>query len=465
MPFVETFRICEPGKAPFRDAMADAVALPSLLATMLRNLIEAWPPEVYDRPLVTTRFLGQRTTYVCDPASIRSLLVDQAEALEREPFMLRALAPALGSGILTADGSHWRGQRRTAAPMFRPDRVRGFVPAMTRAAQATRSRWLRAGPPDGVRDILPEMMRTTFDIIVATMVSGDSQLEVEPFGRAIDAYLGQTSWKIALSMLGAPARIPHPGARAGARAAGYLRAEVARTVARRRARGEPGADLLGLLLQAEDPETGRPLPDESLVDNLLTFVAAGHETTALALTWTLRLLAEHPEVERRVVAEARGLGTDPAADPEAVDRLAYTRQVVMEAMRLYPPAPLIVRRAAADIRLGDRIVPAGQSVHVPVYALHRHRRIWDEPEVFDPDRFAPERAASRDRYAYLPFGAGPRVCIGMGLALTECLVVLATLLPAFRFVPTRPGMPANQFRVTLRPKGGMKMKVVPRDVR
>lgn len=464
MSFIGKFRVCEPGGLPLQEVIAEAIALPSVLATMVRSMIEAWPNDVYTRPLVTTRFLGKRTIYVCEPRHIRSLLVDQADALEREPFMLRALAPALGSGILTADGLHWRAQRRTAAPMFRPDRVRSFVPAMTRAADATRMRWLNGESSAVVRDILPEMMRTTFDVIVATMISDDSQLEVEPFGRAIDAYLGQSSWKIALSMLNAPVWTPHPGARAGAAAARYLRGEVARTVARRRTRGEPGTDLLGLLLQAEDPETGRPLSSDSLVDNLLTFVAAGHETTALALTWTLRMLAEHPEAERRVLDEICNFGADLASDPTAADRLVYTRQVLLEVMRLYPPAPLIVRRATADIQLGDRTVRAGDSVHVPVYALHRHHSLWDKPEAFDPDRFSPALVVSRDRYAYLPFGAGPRVCIGMSLALTECLVILATLLPAFRFIPVEAAMPTAQFKVTLRPKGGMKMKIGPRHV-
>ncbi|WP_375454391.1 cytochrome P450 [uncultured Methylobacterium sp.] len=462
MTSVGTFRVCEPGRIPFREAIAEAVALPSVLATMLRSLIEAWPDDVYAKPLVTTRFLGRRTTYVCDPRHIHSLLVDHAGSLEREPFMLRALGPALGSGILTADEPHWRGQRRTSAPMFRPDRVRSFVPVIAQAAQATRKRWMREGSALPERDILPEMMRTTFDVIVATMVSGDSQLEVEPFGRAIETYLGQTSWKIALGMLNAPDWTPHPGARAGAAAARYMRSEVARTVERRRERGEPGADLLGLLLHAQDPETGEGLSDESLIDNLLTFVAAGHETTALALTWTLRMLAEHPEIERRVLEEISGLDEDLVAAPDAADRLAYTRQVVLEVLRLYPPAPLIVRRATADIRLGDKVVQAGESIHVPIYAVHRHELLWDRPQVFDPDRFAPAAAASRDRYAFLPFGAGPRVCIGMGLALTECLVILATLLPAFRFVPAMAEMPSSQFRVTLRPKGGMPMRIVPR---
>lgn len=465
MASVGTFRVCEPGQSSLRETLAEAVALPSVLATMVHSLIEAWPAPVYTQPVVTTRFLGTRTTYVCDPRLIHNLLVDQAGSLERERFMLRALTPALGSGILTADGAHWREQRRTAAPMFRPDRVRSFVPAMAEAARATRARWLADASPGTVRDILPEMMRTTFDVIVATMVSGDSRLEVGPFGRAIDTYLGQTGWTIALAMLNMPGWTPHPGRQAGAEAARYLRRSVAETVARRTARGEPGSDLLGLLLQARDPETGQPLSDESIIDNLLTFVAAGHETTALALTWTLRMLAEHPEIENRVLAELVSVEGDRVADPEAVDGLTYTRQVVMEVMRLYPPAPLIVRRATADIGLGDRTIRSGESVHVPVYALHRHDMLWDAPQRFDPDRFSPEAVAARSRYAYLPFGAGPRVCIGMGLALTECLVILATLLPAFRFVPAKREMPAAQFRVTLRPKGGMGMKIVARHGR
>lgn len=458
-----TFRLCDQRPPSLRDAFAEALTVPPLLATMLRSMIEAWPDEVYAQPAVATRFLGKRTTYVCEPGLIRSLLVDQADALERETFMLRALAPALGRGILTADGAFWRGQRRTAAPMFRPDRIRGFVPAIAAAAEAGRARWQATAAQDApAADILPELMRTAFEIIVATMISGDSEMQVAPFGRAIDDYLSQTQWKIALAHLGAPAWTPHPGARRGAAAARYLRDETARTIARRRARGEPGRDLLGLLLEARDPETGLGLSEEALIDNLLTFVAAGHETTALALAWTLRLIADRPEVEARMLAEIAGLPAPLGQKPDGVERLTYTRQVLMEAMRLYPPAPLIVRRTVREVRLGETRIPAGESVHVPVYALHRNRGLWDRPDAFDPDRFAPAIHAARDRYAYLPFGAGPRVCIGMGLAITECLVVLATLLPALRFVPERAEMPEAQFRVTLRPRGGVPMRVVAR---
>ncbi|MCJ2036952.1 cytochrome P450 [Methylobacterium sp. J-068] len=439
-----------------RERLQDLGGAPGVLATMLRSMVDAWPEEVYAKPLIETRLLGQQTVFVMEPGLIRTLLVDEAGSLQREAFMTRALAPALGAGLLTSDGDRWRAQRRTSAPVFRPDRVRDFVPAMAAAAEATRERWLNRPADAGAFDLVPEMMRTALDIILATMTPGEG-LDAERFGAAMEDYLGQTNWKMAYVMLGLPAWLPHPGGRRGREAARELRAVAAGLVNARRARGGGGSDLLGLLLAARDPATGAPLSEAELVDNLLTFVAAGHETVALALTWTLRLLADHPDVERRILDEIARVGTGFADDPARLDALSYTRQVVMEAMRLYPPAPLLVRRAARSIRLGDTLIPAGRSVHVPVYALHRHRLLWDRPDTFDPDRFAPAIHAARDRYAYLPFGAGPRVCIGMSLALSECLVVLATLLPSVRLRPVQAAMPEARFRVTLRPHGGMPM--------
>jgi cytochrome P450 len=443
----------QPASAALRATWAEAWAFPGLLAKIVRNLIESWPASVYSEGLTEARFLGRRTVYVCDPVLIRQLLVDEADGLEREDFMMRALSPALGQGVLTSDGARWRAQRRTVAPMFRHDRIACFVPAMESAVAATRLRWL-AG--DGRIDVLDEMMRTTFEIIGATMMPDEPGLDVEAFGRDLTAYLDRVSWKIALAMLGAPRFTPHPGCLRAARAARSLRAAVAGTIANRRRSGRDGDDLLGLMLAARDPEGSAAMSDESLVDNLLTFVAAGHETTALAMAWTFRLLAEHPAVEARVLDEIAAAG--PGAAPEA---LPYARQVVMEAMRLYPPAPLIVRRTLRPIRLGAVTIPAGRSIHVPVYAVHRHRALWTSPETFDPDRFAAANPA-RDKYSYLPFGAGPRVCVGMSFALTECVTILAGLLPAFRFEAGPEPRPEARFKVTLRPHGGLALRVVPR---
>ncbi|WP_132255811.1 cytochrome P450 [Methylobacterium segetis] len=441
-----------------RDIVSEAAGFPRLIRTIVRNLIEAWPAEVYREGLVEARFIGRRTVFVSDPVLIRSLLVDQAALLGREEFLTRSLSPVLGKGILTSDGERWRHQRRIATPVFRHDRIRAFVPAMRAVATETRTRWAAKGPAQV--DMLSEMMRTTFDIIVATMMSGESGLETARFGRAMNTYLDQATWKMALSLLGAPAWTPHPGSVRGAAAARYLRGTISRAIASRRASGRCGDDLLGLMLQAHDPETGEGMPDASLVDNLLTFIAAGHETTAIVLAWTFWLLSEHPEVEARVLTEI-GAACQPGQGPN-LEALTYTRQVVMEVMRLYPPAPLIVRKTLSEVRLGSTRIPAGRSVHVPVYAVHRHARLWAQPERFDPGRFDPARSAGRDRYAYLPFGAGPRVCIGMNFALTECLAILAELLPAFRAVRAAPSRPETRFKVTLRPHGGVTMTLSPR---
>jgi cytochrome P450 len=285
-------------------------------------------------------------------------------------------------------------------------------------------------------------------------------LDVDRIEREIAEYLGSTGWAIALALLRAPGWTPHPGRARAARARDYLRGELLRLVAEHRRGGGRGRaareDLADLLLQATDPETGRSMGDQDVADNLLTFITAGHETTALALTWTFYLLALHPEAG--VVAEvARVTGGAPLG-PEHVGALAYTRQVLQEAMRLYPPAPLIARSAARDLRLGGIAVARGTPVYVPVYAVHRHRTLWPDPDRFDPRRFRPEAVEARHRYAYLPFGAGPRICIGMAFALAEAAAVLATLLRSVRLaLPPGGHAPGLRLRITLRPAAGMPM--------
>ena len=443
-------------------AQVGAIArLPMQIATMVRSLIDVWPDAVYSKALVETRLLGRTTVFVTDPRLIRTLLVDHADALAREEVAQRALVPALGNGILTSDGAAWRLQRRTVASAFRPDCIRALVPRMHEAARRTSERWSRRSPHEPF-DLLKDMMRTALDIVLAALVSGDSALDVDAFEQALETYIGTTNWKMAYAMVGVPSWVPHPRQGTGAEAAAASRAAMAAIVARRRTSGVQGTDLLGMLLGARDPETGTPMDDAAIVDNLLTFIAAGHETTALALTWTLRLLHDHPEVERRVLDEIEAIRPDFTGDPACVDRLVYTRQVLMESMRLFPPAPLIVRRTTRPVPLDGTTVQAGSSVHIPIYALHRQERLWPRAQTFDPDRFAPGPAAERERFAYMPFGAGPRVCIGAGLAMTEALVVLASLLPSYRLRPRQATPPRPEMRITLRPAGGMSVTVARR---
>jgi cytochrome P450 len=253
--------------------------------------------------------------------------------------------------------------------------------------------------------------------------------------------------------------VPYPGIRRARRARDRLHGEVARTIAARRGSRVPHRDLLALLMEARDPETGRAMDDRDIADNLLTFMLAGHETTALALTWSLYLLSIHPAVEAEVRHEIAEVAGGGPLSPDHLDRLALTRRVIQEAMRLYPPAPILARTAVEDVPLGEVLIRRGTNVYVPIYALHRHKALWSEPDRFDPDRFLPEAAKARDRYAYLPFGAGPRICIGMSFALVEATAVLATILRDVRLT-LRPGhLPELRSRVTLRPANGMPMTV------
>lgn len=436
----------------------DRIGPLALFRTIVRNPIETLPQGVYEERVLRTTAFGRRVTFIVAPDLIRRLLVDEAERFTKAETMRRTLGPVLGDAILTADGERWRWQRRTAAPPFRHDRIAGFVPAMIKAAEETRARWL-ATPAGHEVEVAHEMMRTTFDIIVETMLSGRGGIDVAGVEKAVTDYVGQAGWIAAMTLLGLPRWVPYPGVGRARRARDRLRREVARTIEGRRAAAVPHQDLLALLMEARDPETGRAMDDRDIADNLLTFMLAGHETTALALTWTFYLLSLHPAVEAEVRREIAAVTGGDALAPEHVERLALTRRVIQEAMRLYPPAPIIVRTAAEDVSLGEVFIERGSNVYVPIYALHRHEALWDEPDRFDPDRFLPEAAKARDRYAYLPFGAGPRICIGMSFALVEATAVLATTLRDVRLT-LRPGhVPELRSRVTLRPANGMPMTV------
>jgi cytochrome P450 len=433
----------------------------ALIRTVIRNPIETWPLAVYEEELFRSRFVNRDTVFVMKPDLIKEVLVDRADAFVRAEAMRRALGPALGNAILTADGADWRWQRRAAAPVFRHERLMGFAPAMIAAAERTRDRWL-ALPSGTVINIAREMMLTTFDIIVETMLSGHAGIDVDRVEHGITDYLDSTSWTIALTLLRIPQWMPFPGKPRAARARDYLRSEILRIVAERRTSRDAPADLITLLLGARDPETGQAMSDREIADNLLTFITAGHETTALALTWTFYLLSRHPEVEQRVLQEITQVAGQRPLEPHHAAELTYTTQVIQEAMRLYPPAPIVVRAAAKDVEVGGTRIPRGTGVYVPIYAVHRHRKLWPLPDRFDPDRFAPEAAKARHRYAYLPFGAGPRICIGMGFAMLEAVLILATLLRSTR-ATLRPGYtPELKLRVTLRPAAGMPMRIEPR---
>jgi cytochrome P450 len=430
------------------------------LRTVADNPVKAWPRALYRERLYQSRVLGRDTVYIMAPDLIRAVLLDEADNFEKGEVARRALGPALGDAILIAEGSRWRWQRRAVAGIFREQRIRDFLPAMIAGAKRTGDRWC-ALPEGSEIDIAHEMMRTTFDIILSTMLPERTSIDLDAMQRSITDYLEPTAWIVALAMIGAPPWVPYPGIYRAWRARKQLHRMLGSLIAK--AEQAPGSrhDLLWLLANATDPETGKSMNAIDIRNNLLTFISAGHETTALALTWTFYLLSLHPDIERRVKAEIAAVTGGGPVHAEHIDALAYTNQVVQEAMRLYPPAALIVRGARRDVELDNQRIQAGTMVYVPVYAVHRHEKLWCDPTRFDPRRFEPEAIKTRDRYSYLPFGAGPRVCIGQSFAQREAIAVLATLLSSFQLRLRRDHVPEPRLRVTLRPTGGLPMKITP----
>jgi cytochrome P450 len=300
------------------------------------------------------------------------------------------------------------------------------------------------------------MMHLTLRIIARTMFSTETDATVMAVADAATGYQLNLRPGI-IEMFGLPEWLPHFANRGERNAIAALDKAINAVIARRRQAGGGGDDLLAMMLAARDEETGAGMSDKQLRDEVATILMAGHETTANALNWTFYLLAAHPSVRATVEAEvARVLGPR-AANADDVEKLNYTRQVIEESMRLYPPAHIISRRALAADELDGVHVPAGATVVISPWVMHRHRKWWDEPERFDPGRFTPERAAARPRFAYLPFGGGPRICIGAAFALTEAVAILATVVKRYR-LRLAPGFQvAPVGLITLRPRDGLKM--------
>ncbi|MBC7132568.1 MAG: cytochrome P450 [Roseovarius sp.] len=415
------------------------------------NVLSIIPGIATRQPIVSGR-TGKRWHMVMDPGAIRRVLLEALDSYPKSSVTRNLLRPAIGESLFIAEGAHWRWQRRAAAPVFSHRNVMNLAPVMTGAAERSAARVAEAGPR--AIDMAAEMVRTTFDVIADVTFSGDGMFDVEGVHRGIDAYIAEAGRVSLFDILGIPDWVPRPGRLMAGGAVAEMKRVADAAVEARRARGAGGApDLLDLLLEGEDPETKRRMSTPELRDNLLTFIVAGHETTALALGWSLYLCAFDQGVQARARAEAQAVLGPRAATGADVARLPYIRQIIDEALRLYPPAGIVSRTARAPDTLCGREIRPGDTVILPIYALHRHHMLWPEPDRFDPDRFADRKAIPR--YAYLPFGDGPRICIGASFALQEAVIILATLLARFRFSPVPGRDPDPVMILTLRPQGGV----------
>lgn len=394
------------------------------------------------------------------PDQVKRVLQENHRNYDKHFPMMKAVRPLFGNGLFTNDGESWLHQRRLMQPAFHRKRLAGFGTLMTEATLALLERW--QGEVSQQLDIPLEMMRLTLRIVGLALFNLDLSNEVDTVGRtftAIGPLLSQYS-----SLPFPPMWVPTPSNRCLQAGLNTLNTVVYSIIDERRTRlaDTNTGDLLWMLLSARDEETGEGMSDEQVRDEVMTLLLAGHETTATALTWTWYLLSQHPEVEHRLHAELDTVLVGQLPTVEHLDALPYTRMVIQEAMRLYPPVFGMTRHAIAEDEIGGYRIRANSVVFLSAYCTHRHPAIWEEPEVFDPERFTPERSAGRPRFAYFPFGGGPRQCIGNGFALMEAQLVLATVAQryALRLVPGHPVEP--QVLLTLQPRYGLPMTLQPR---
>jgi len=415
------------------------------------------PQSAYTEDFVAYTGRGPRFAWVTGPDLIRSILLDESDHFEKS-VQIRLLGPLLGRGILTSEGPDWKWQRQTSAPMFRRQELMRFVPTFLRATRRLLDRWCNS-PPGTVQQIDRDMTAVTFDVICATLLpSSDATAGIAV---EVSAARFQRSgiWRQLYVLANAPGWLPQPGNRRIRMAIRAMRSSVAAMLQERRQAATQPDDLMHRLMRAQDPETGAGMSEEQLIDNLLTFYLAGHETTSKALAWTLYLLACSPEWTRLLREEIARVTAGTPLSADHIDKLVLTQQVIKESMRLYPPVPFTSRQAIADLTLGSHPIKAGSSVVIPIYTIHRHQKRWQAPNAFDPTRFAPENESKISRYQYMPFGAGPRICIGMAFAMVEATAILATLLQTARFQALTDRHPLPIARVSLHPKGGMPLRV------
>jgi cytochrome P450 len=427
-----------------------------------RNVLEIIPAIAYRQPIVSGRMGGARWHMVQDPAALRRIYLENVGNYPKSGVMLRMLRPAVGDSLFTSEGASWRWQRRSVAPVFAQRNVVALAPVMTATAERATQRLREAGTH---AEMVGEMLTATFDVICDVALSGREHFDAGVYGAAITRYFETAGKASILDFLRVPSWIPRPGELLGLGAVHTMHEMVASAIAARRKEATGKSDdLLDFMLQAKDPDTGRVMTPDDVLHNMQFFIVAGHETTALALAWALQLLALQPDVQEQAGEQARRVLGENAATAELLDAMPLIRQILEESMRLYPPVGMLAREVLQTDELCGRQIHANDVVFLPLYALHRHELLWDEPNAFRPERFSAEAAKVRDRYTYLPFGAGPRVCVGANFAMMQAQIILATLLARFRFAPGPKPLPTPTMAMTVRPDTGVTLAITARTV-
>ncbi len=466
----------------------------ALLRALARNPIECWTQAHFDEPIVMGGFPFARVAVVSEPAAVRKVLVEDPADFRKSALERRILSARLRDGLVAADGEQWASQRRMLAPFFGRKMLMQFAPAMAGAAAAVIERWRRSAGE--VLECKAEMSALALDALMRSIFHDGLGSDHAAMRAAAADYFAAAGRIDPFDVIGLPdvlPRVTHWRTRTLLRP---FDAALDAAIARRRGALdehslEAPRDILGILLAARDPVTGRGMAEAEVKANVLTFFLAGQETTSTALTWALYLLSQSPEWSERVAAEAQRELQGAGFPPEGIaDRLVETRAVLDEAMRLYPPIVGITRTASRSTQLAGQGIARNTLIVISPYVLHRHRLLWEDPDLFDPARFLDRPLGSRtsgpgrgredpglgataagggensaaqiDRYAYLPFGIGPRMCIGAGFALQEATLVLATIMGNFN-IALAPGQTVwPQQRLTLRPRDPLLLRLEPR---
>jgi cytochrome P450 len=430
------------------------------LLELRRDPIDLFTEVARHGDVVSLRFAHARYFLLNSPETAHHVLVENNRNYVKSPNY-KGLKLVLGDGLVTSEGELWRRQRKLSQPAFHRERVASFVAAMVDETDRMLARW--DDRVDAIIDVHAEMMKLTLRIVARTLFSTVVGAEADEIGNAVGVAIRHAN-DYAEALIKPPQWLPIPKNLRFRRSMKTLDGLVFRIIdARRRGEGGEANDVIALLMAAT--EDGRGMSDQQLRDEVMTLAMAGHETTANALAWTFYLLSRHPSVERKLSSEVRAVLGERGPAAEDAPRLRYSSLVVSESMRLFPPVWAVEREALADDVIGGCRVPAKSLVAISPYLLHRHRKYWENPEGFDPERFTSERSEGRPRFAYLPFGGGPRQCIGMGFAQIEAQMLLARIAQRFRLELVPGHRVELEPVVTLRPRGGLPMRLRRQEAR
>jgi cytochrome P450 len=437
---------------PYPHRWAKAPPVWTLLSLARRNLLSIWEEKAFDYQFFGANLFLQPVFVANSPDVVQTVFLERAANYHsKSPQQRHALAPLLGDGLFVSDGETWAERRRVISQVTHVSRMGALAPVMSEVAGEWADRWA-AIPPGTTIDVLSEMAQLTAEIICRSIFGralkpGTAREVVDAFSD-YQAAIAQMDF---LSLLGLPDLLPRLHGRRVRRSAARIRAVVEELVDTILADGENGGpSLIGAMAAADSPVTGKPMTRDAFRNEAIVLFMAGHETTANTLAWAWFLLSQAPWAAAAVQAEADALGGRPATHAD-LGRLPYTQGVIQETLRLYPPVPLQARRAAADDRIRNRAVPKGSLVILIPWLLHRHQRLWERPDAFEPERWLPGGTGAPSRYAYVPFSIGPRVCTGAAFGLTEAVICLATLAARFKLTLAAGHVVEPVCRLTLRP--------------